>query len=119
MGAPPSVDDLANLTHAFSAAAIDPSLWETAMDAAAQTTGSVGAALLPIRGQLPNVPMSQSIAESFIPYFRDGWYLRDARHYGVPKMIQSGVMCDFDIANAVDFARDPFYQELLAPFGMR
>ncbi len=39
--------DLANLTHAFSAAAVDPALWEDAMGIAAQVTGSTGAALLP------------------------------------------------------------------------
>ena len=49
--------DLAALTKGFSAAAFDAPLWEGAMDAAAQVTGSVGSVLLPLKGQLPTVPV--------------------------------------------------------------
>jgi DNA-binding CsgD family transcriptional regulator len=119
MGAPSQLDDLTQLTHAFSAAAIDPALWEAAMDTAARVTGSAGAVLLPLRGHLPTVPVSESVGDLFEAYSRGGWYSRDARHAGVPAMLRNGVMSDFDLTGAVNFARDPFYQELLAPFGMR
>jgi hypothetical protein len=41
--------DFESLTEAFMAAAVDPSRWDAAMDAAAKATGSVGALLLPVR----------------------------------------------------------------------
>jgi len=57
--------DLVSLTDVFSAAAVNPAHWEDAMAAAAQATGSTGAALLPLRGHLPTVPISQSVGELF------------------------------------------------------
>ncbi|MFZ3353186.1 MAG: helix-turn-helix transcriptional regulator [Xanthobacteraceae bacterium] len=111
--------DLAGLTHAFSAAAANPALWEAAMDAAAQVTGSTGAALLPVRGHLPSVPISQSVGELFAAYFRDGWYKTDPRYAGIPALIQRGVMSDFDVAPPDEFVRTPIYRELCAPLGLR
>ena len=111
--------DLASLTHAFSAAAANPALWEDAMAVAAQATGSTGAALLPLRGYLPNVPISQSVGELFAAYFRDGWYKTDPRYAGIPALIQRGVMSDFDVAPPDEFVRTPIYRELCAPLGLR
>jgi DNA-binding CsgD family transcriptional regulator len=115
----PRVGDLAALTEAFSAAAIDPTLWVAAMDVAARVTGSVGSGLLPLKGHLPNVPISQSVGELFETYFRDGWHRRDERYRGVPILMQRGVMSDLDFAHPDEFARSSYYQELFAPFGMQ
>jgi hypothetical protein len=53
--------DFGTLTEALTAAAVDPSRWDAAMDAAARATDSFGAVLLPVRGRTPTVPISQSM----------------------------------------------------------
>lgn len=116
MSGPIRKGDLAALTTVFSAAAVDASRWEGAMDAAAQVTGSVGAALLPIRGLLPTVPLSQSMHGLFAAYSRDNWHERDERRRGIPTMVRRGVMTDFDIVRPEEIGRNPYYRELLAPF---
>jgi DNA-binding CsgD family transcriptional regulator len=115
----PRVGDLPALTDAFSAAAIDPTLWVAAMDVAAQVTGSVGAALLPVRGHLPTVPVGQSVGELFNRYFAEGWFERDERYRGLPVMMRRGVMSDLDFATPDEFARSAYYQELFAPLGLQ
>ena len=89
------------------------------MAVAAQVTGSTGAALLPVRGHLPNIPISQSVGELFEAYFRDGWYQTDPRYAGIPALIRRGVMSDFDVGPPEEFVRTPIYRELCAPLGLR
>ena len=89
------------------------------MDAAAQVTGGPGAALLPVRGHLPSVPISQSVGELFSAYFRDDWYKNDPRYAGIPALIRRGVMSDFDVGPPEEFVRTPIYNELCAPLGLR
>jgi hypothetical protein len=104
-----ALGDFSLLTQAFSEAATDPTRWESAMDVAARVTGSVGSGLLPLKGHLPDVPISQSVGELFETYFRDGWYRRDERYRGVPTLMQRGVMCDLDFAHPDEFARSAYY----------
>jgi DNA-binding CsgD family transcriptional regulator len=111
--------DLASLTDVFSAAAVNPAHWEDAMVAAAHATGSTGAALLPLRGHLPTVPISQSVGELFSNYFRDGWHQADPRYAGIPALVRRGVMSDFDVGPPEQFLRTPIYNELCAPLGLR
>jgi DNA-binding CsgD family transcriptional regulator len=118
MTRPGPVGDLSIITQAFSAAALNPERWDTAMDVAARATGSVGALLLPVKGHLPRVPFSQSLGELFTAYMRSGWYQHDPRHAGVPAMMRRGVMCDQDLG-AGELSRDLFHRELLVPFGFR
>jgi DNA-binding CsgD family transcriptional regulator/PAS domain-containing protein len=115
----PRPGDLASITQAFSAGATDPRLWEDAMVVAAEATGSTGAALLPLRGHLPSIPISQSVGELFEAYFRDGWHQTDPRYAGIPALIQRGAMSDFDVGPPEAFIRTPIYQELCAPLGLR
>jgi hypothetical protein len=115
----PRVGDLAALTDAFSAAAIDPTLWVAAMDVAALVTGSVGAALLPVRGHFPTVPVSQSVGGLISRYFAEGWFKRDERYRGLPALMKSGVMSDLDFATPDEFARSAYYRELFVPLGLR
>jgi DNA-binding CsgD family transcriptional regulator len=111
--------NMATVEQAFADAAVDPSRWNAAMDVAGMATGSFGAALLPISGYLPNFPCSGSVSEGFDTFIRDGWYQRDARVAGVPTMNARGVMVDLDIMNFDDIKRHAFYQEFLAPQGLR
>jgi DNA-binding CsgD family transcriptional regulator/PAS domain-containing protein len=105
----------------FAEAAVDPSRWIAAVDAAASVTGSVGAILLPVRGRgrLPGVPHTETIAEVTQTYLRDGWVHQDERYRAVPQLVQNGVATDFDVLNPDKMQRHPYYQEFLAPFGLR
>jgi hypothetical protein len=59
---------LRTLIDNFSAAALGSSLWVNAIDVAAQVTGSVGSVLLPIRGHIPTLPVSDLVSELLAIY---------------------------------------------------
>lgn len=109
--------DVGAIERAFVEAAVDPSRWNAAMEATAQLTGAAGAALLPIRGRLPLMPHSKSMANGFEVYLRDGWIERDERYRALPAMLRKGVACDFDFTTPEEMKRNPYYQEFLAPLG--
>jgi hypothetical protein len=111
--------DLERITGAFAEAAVDPSKWDAAMETVAEATYSFGAALLPIRGLLPNMPFSRSITASTEAYVRDGWIQKDQRYRAVPAMIRNGVATEFDFTNAEEISKHPYYQEFLAPHRLR
>lgn len=107
------------LETAFTDAAVDPSRWNVAMEAVTETTGAFGAALLPFHGWLPNIPQSRSMEALADTYIRDGWIHRDERYRGMPAFVRKGVMTEFDFTTADEIRRHPFYQEFLAPHGLR
>jgi len=109
--------DLQRVEEAFARAAVDPPSWTAAMDVAAKETESTGAVLLPIRGQLPNVPFSESLAQLFVSYFRDGWFLREERARGLSTMMHRGSYSDFDFISKDEINSNVYYQELLIPHG--
>jgi hypothetical protein len=113
---PWNVDDVC---AAFASAAVDPSLWNEAMEKVTAVTASFGAGLFPIHGRLPDVPRSESMAPSFDSYIRDGWVHRDERFRGVPTFARRSVFTEFDFTTPDEIARHPFYQEFLAPHGLR
>lgn len=110
--------DFGGLTDAFMAAAVDPSRWDAAMDAAAKATDSFGAVLLPVHGRTPTMPTSQSMQPTMDAYVREGWALRDERYRTLPVFMRRGVACEFDFTTPEAMARSPFYQELLRPQGL-
>jgi DNA-binding CsgD family transcriptional regulator/PAS domain-containing protein len=103
------------ITKAFADAAVDPTLWVKAMDIIARETGSFGALLLPVYGQIPNPPASDSLLRGMENYIGGGWYLRDERLRGIKTMIKFGVYDDFDCLTAEEMKRNPYYQEFLRP----
>jgi DNA-binding CsgD family transcriptional regulator len=106
--------------RAFADAALDPKLWVRALDTVTEVTGSFGAVLLPIAGDLiPNVPFTERMAASIDTYFRDSWYLRDERKLGINMMLNRGVTVDLDTFSHERMNRHPYYQEFLAPHGLR
>lgn len=112
--------DLHRIEGVFAEAAIDPSLWRRALDVVTAETDAVGAILLPIRsGALPNVPSTESMVPSLDTYFRDGWHLRDERANGIRTLLRTGVSDDFDAIDVDHMKRHPYYQEFLAPHGLR
>jgi DNA-binding CsgD family transcriptional regulator/PAS domain-containing protein len=111
--------DLQAISAAFSAAAIDPSRWDAAMDVADRVTGSSGALLFDLNSHLPGVPRSSKTAPAHDAYVRDGWIDRDERFRLAPFLEKRSIATDFDIFTPDDIVRHPYYQEFLAPFGLR
>jgi DNA-binding CsgD family transcriptional regulator len=108
------------IERAFADAALDPTLWVKALDIVASVTGSKGAGLFPAAGDgLPNVPYTEPIAAGMEDYFKNGWNLRDERQRGIGIMVRQGVYDDFDVSNVDQIKRHPYYQEFLAPHGLR
>ena len=113
---PGDFGDLTLVENAFAAAALDPTRWNAAMDAAARATGSFGAVMLPLKGgRLPQFPMSDGMQPSAESYVREGWIERDLRYRGLPFMLKRGVATEFDFTNQEEMAREPYYQEFLRP----
>lgn len=115
----PASWDLDAIATAFAEAAVDPARWNAAMEAAADATGSYGAALFPVQGRLPNVPQSRSMAPSFETYIKDGWIQRDERYRSLPALTRRGAASEFDFITPDEIARHPYYQEFLARHGLR
>ena len=111
--------DLSPIADAFASAAIDPTRWNAAMNAAARATDSFGAILLPVRGRSPSAPASESMLPTMEHYFREGWAHRDERYRSLPTFMRRGVASEFDFTTPDEMRRNKFYQELLAPHGLR
>ncbi|WP_271894248.1 helix-turn-helix transcriptional regulator [Candidatus Phyllobacterium onerii] len=111
--------DLEAVGNAIIAAATDPAGWDAAMDVVATATGSFGSMLFDAKGPLPCMPRSREMGPSFEVYVRDGWIDRDDRYNLVPLMKRKGVVSDLDVLSSEQIDRRPYYQEFLAPFGLR
>jgi DNA-binding CsgD family transcriptional regulator/PAS domain-containing protein len=107
------------LTEGFAAAAVDPSRWDAAMDAASKATGSLGAMLFPVRGRTPNFPKSQSMRGPAEDYVGAGWVHRDERYRSASALLRTGVSSEFDFTTSEEMAKSPYYQEFLARHGLR
>ncbi|MGA8902411.1 helix-turn-helix transcriptional regulator [Bradyrhizobium sp.] len=111
--------DIGAIERAFIEAALDSSRWNAAMEIVAKVTSSRGAALFPMRGRLSLMPHSESCSEGFDVYLRDGWIERDQRYRAIPAARRKGVASEFDFITPEEIARNPYYQEFLAPLGFR
>jgi DNA-binding CsgD family transcriptional regulator len=112
--------DLRVVEAAFSEAAINPSAWTQALNVVTAQTDAFGAILVPVAGNhLPNVPFSDRMEKSVSTYFSGGWHLRDERNKGAAIMKRNGVVDDLDIMSFDEIKRRPYYQEFLAPEGLR
>ena len=101
------------------AAAVDPTRWDAAMDAAARATGSLGAIFVPLRGRTPLFAMSDTMRPTTETYLREGWLHRDERYRSVPALMRKGVASEFDFTTADEMARNPYYQAFLARHVLR
>ena len=111
--------DLEAVGNAIIAAAVDPARWNAAMDVVATATGSFGSMLFDAKGPLPRMPRSREMGPSFEVYVSDGWIDRDDRYNLVPLIKHRGVVSDLDVLSSEEIDRHPYYQEFLAPFGLR
>ena len=104
----------------FANAATDASLWSNAIQTVSEQTESVGALILPVTGQgFPFVPASEGIAGATEIYFRDGWSERDIRYSPLKSLLDGNVIDDLDFISPEEMKRAPYYQEFLAPTGLR
>jgi DNA-binding CsgD family transcriptional regulator len=105
---------------AFAEAPFDPSLWVKALDSVTTSTVSYGAVLIPTTGGvLPTLPFTDRMQGSFETYIRDGWHLRDERFRGIQRMMRDGIVDDLDLFDLDTIKKHPYYQEFLAPHGLR
>ena len=112
--------DLQAIEDIFADAATDASLWSKAIQTASEQTESVGALILPVTGQgFPYVPASEGIARATEVYFRDGWSERDIRYSPLKSLLDGNVIDDLDFISPDEMKRTPYYQEFLAPAGLR
>ncbi|WP_434722671.1 helix-turn-helix transcriptional regulator [Mesorhizobium sp. RIZ17] len=111
--------DFAAIEASLVEAAVDPTRWDEAMERVAQATGSFGALLFDVDRHLPILPRTRSVARSFEVYVKDGWLERDERFRLVPFLRSRGVATDEDLMTSDDVARHPYFQEFLAPCGLR
>ncbi|WP_453994382.1 helix-turn-helix transcriptional regulator [Bradyrhizobium guangdongense] len=101
-------------------AATDPSRWIEALNAATSVTESYGAVILPVTGKMISaLPFTESLGRSFETFIKDGWYTKDERNRGVNLMKERGIVDDLDIFTFEEIKRHPYYQEFLAPHGLR
>ncbi len=95
-------------------AAVDQSRWTSAMDLLGEYAGAKGAVVLPVKGQSPGTPHSQSLTEGLAEYFRDGWHERDERVRGLPLLRQQRVFTDQDFAGPEELSKSDYYRGFLA-----
>jgi DNA-binding CsgD family transcriptional regulator len=116
----PTSWDLTPIHTAIAKAAIDPSCWKPALESIAAAAGAVGAALIPIRtSDRPlGLTFSDGIAELMDAYIREGWYMRDQRNRGIPKLRSTGITVDQDHTSPEEMRCSPFY-DFLGRHGFR
>lgn len=113
---------LQKVTARIQDVAADPSAWSGVLDEVSVAAGAQGAFLFRASLTVPDVSLvsistnSQQIMER---YLRDGWLRRDIRTRAIPKMLKTGVGVDQDFMTPDAFEREPYYQDLLAPCGLR
>jgi hypothetical protein len=91
-------------TEAIAAAAIDSSLWVSALEAVSDAAGGCGAMLIPVRGELPELAHTPSL-EAGVDGYINGWVSRDERKRGVPIMERTGVVTELDFITPDEIAR--------------
>jgi hypothetical protein len=97
--------DFTELIDAFMAAAVDPSLWDEATEAAAEANGSFGAAILRIGDAVPRPPVSASMAETVHDYIRYDWRGRDGLDAMRAKILRDGIATIPEDVENTDFYR--------------
>jgi DNA-binding CsgD family transcriptional regulator len=99
---------------------IDPAVWPDLLENLYPAFGASGALLLQSDVRTPDVPRTASINEGVNTYFRDNWHIHESRaKRGIPLLLQgTPVVIDQDLFTPEEIANDPFYNELLIPYGM-
>jgi DNA-binding CsgD family transcriptional regulator len=109
------------LARVITEAAFDPAKWEVVCDLISSEIGAKAAIILPFQQDTVKIsaPHSQSIREGFRKYMEDGWYKKDVRVRGMPKLKANGYITDKDCIAYDEVRMSPYYQELLRPGGFQ
>src|SRR5262245_48330968 len=100
-------------------AALEPDHWKPALQRLTDSVGAVGTVLLPPMGHRFASISTDDIGEANARYFKEGWNTRDQRDRGIGRMRQRGVTVDLDFTTEEDIARSDYYNDFLAPHGLR
>ena len=88
------------------------------MDAVAEAMGAYGAALFPLRGQVPNFPHSRSLEPLRYALVGNGW-IGHGEECAAIDIERIGFQSKIDFIAPPEIARYPYYQAFLAPHGLR
>jgi DNA-binding CsgD family transcriptional regulator len=99
----------------FQEAALLPDLWPQALDVLAQEFGSRGISLILQSTTLNTLAVSTSIQPFVTSYM--SWPAKDPREDRVNPAMHEGFMPDQAYFSSSEIAREPYYQEFLAPRG--
>jgi hypothetical protein len=112
-------DALREIEDALVGATLNPATWPDTVSTIVTRSRSHGAVVLPLQGRVPGLPISPSCEGLIDSYFSQGWAERDHRRFGIPKLMQTGVLVDQDISTP-DFMRSSeYYNDFLGRFGFR
>ena len=100
----------------FLAAALAPEEWPRALDAISESLGATGATMVLGRTRRASVAVSRSVTGLIEEYFHLA--IPDTRENRVLTRISEGFRTDYDDFTPAEIARDPYYQEFLAPHGL-
>lgn len=113
--------DFATVVDQLCEAAVDPERWPAALDVLSEQTGAFGTVFLPIDPDKRRPPTvgSRSLAATMEEYVRGDWTHRDERDALRHLVRRNGAATDLDLHAVDHISKSAYYQEFLAPFGLR
>lgn len=103
----------------FLDAALDPGLWPAALGAFARAGGSEASLFMTAQSATGLGAPSAGFEEIIEAATADGWPQRNPRFPRINARTWTNFVCDTELLTADEIARDPFYNELLRPFGLK
>lgn len=108
-----------NVEALFLDAALDPDLWPTALGAFARAGGSEASLFMTAQSATQLGAPSAGFEEIIEAATADGWPQRNPRFPRINARTWTNFVGDTELLTADEIARDPFYNELLRPFGLK
>ncbi|MFE0753374.1 helix-turn-helix transcriptional regulator [Inquilinus sp. NPDC058860] len=108
-----------NVEALFLDAALDPDLWPVALGAFARAGGSEASLFMTAQSATGLGAPSAGFEEIIEAATADGWPQRNPRFPRINARTWTNFVCDTELLTADEIARDPFYNELLRPFGLK
>jgi DNA-binding CsgD family transcriptional regulator len=109
------------VVSSFYEAAVQNSLWPTALGELAKAVGAEGASLVERRLESsPAMIPSEGLAEAMDTFVRENWSLRNYRfEYGIEVARRNGVVTESMIRSSTQLDREPLQTGFLQRFGLR
>jgi DNA-binding CsgD family transcriptional regulator len=114
-----SSHDDTSIVEGFYDAAIGARSWLRATDVLVDRANAFGAVAFCLEPWGKAIPFSEALADTHQSYLRDGWWQRDERAGAAALLKSKRVVVDLDLFSDAEIARNPYYQEFLAPHGLR